>query len=209
MDRADLCGIETELPVLYDQRQETYWRMGMFVRRQDGDGFGLQLEINYSQQGGKGSVTGTASQDYPSDVTYYGDINGTLEMRMDYIEIPLLVLYSLPSADKVGLTAYLGPAVAYNSRTETQIEGELRIPQPNNNDKVVYIDQKISAGDGVNKWQVAGVVGAMLEFEMGSSIIQLDGRYTFGVTTIVADNSKDIYNHTVTIAMAFMAPFQR
>jgi hypothetical protein len=182
--------------------------VGGFVRHRTGDRFNLQLEVNYSQQGGDGTVTGTASKDYPGNVTYTGDINGTLRVRMDYIEVPLLAMYVFPSEDRVGLTAYVGPAFAYNTRTEAQIKGDLRVPQPNLNDKVVNIDERIPVGGGVNNWQVAGVAGAMLEFQMSKSIIQLDGRYTFGVTTVDKSNHKNIYNHTFSIVMAFMAPFQ-
>ncbi len=183
--------------------------VGAFVRHRASERFGLQVELNYSQQGSDGTITGTMQKEFPSDVTYFGDINGTLTVRMDYIELPILAQYVLPSEDRVGLTAYLGPAFAYNTRTEAQIKGELRVPQPNLNDKVLQIDERIPAGGGVNKWQVAGVVGAMLEFEMTSSIIQLDGRYTFGVTTVDKSNQKNIYNHTFSIVMAFMAPFQK
>jgi hypothetical protein len=183
--------------------------VGAFTRYRTDGWFGMQLEVNYSMQGGDGTVTGTAVKHFPSDVTYYGDLNGTLTVRMDYIEVPLLVMFALPSEDKVGFTPYLGPAFGYNTRTEAQIKGELRVPQPNNNDKVFQIDERISVGGGVNKWQVAGVVGAMLEFKMHSSIIQLDGRYTFGVTTVDKSNQKNIYNHTFSIVMAFMAPFQK
>ncbi len=43
-------------------------------------------------------------KEFPSDVTYFGDINGTLTVRMDYIELPILAQYVLPSEDRVGLT---------------------------------------------------------------------------------------------------------
>lgn len=183
--------------------------VGAFVRHQTGEKFGLQLEVNYSQQGGEGAVTGTVEENFPSNVTYVGVVNGDLRIRMDYIEVPVLFLYSLPSQDRVGLTVYLGPSFAYNTRAEAQLTGEVRVPLPDGSNRVTNFDERIPIGGGVNRWQVAGVVGAALEFEMETSVILLEGRYAFGVTSVDKSNGSDIYNHVFTIAMAFMAPFQR
>jgi hypothetical protein len=182
--------------------------LGAFVRHQTWEHVGIQMEVNYSQQGGDGSITGTVQMDFPGNVRYTGDINGTLRVRMDYIEVPLLLVYALPSEDRVGLTAYIGPAVGYNSRAEAQLTGEVRVRLPDGSNRISNYDERIPVGGGVERWQLAGVVGAMLEFEMTSSIIQVDGRYTFGVTTVDKSGASDIYNHTFTIGMAFMAKFQ-
>ena len=42
---------------------------------------------------------------------------------------------------------------------------------------------------------------------MSSSIFILEGRYTFGVTSI-DKNDKNIYNHVIGIMIAFMAPLK-
>ncbi|MCK5405924.1 MAG: hypothetical protein KAJ37_00660, partial [Candidatus Krumholzibacteria bacterium] len=60
----------------------------------------------------------------------------------------------------------------------------------------------------INRWEVAGVIGAALEFEMSQSTVLLDVRYTFGVTSIDKGN-KDVYNHVLSITIGFMAPFQK
>jgi hypothetical protein len=182
--------------------------VGAFVRHQTGEHFGVQVEVNYSQQGGEGAVTGTVEESFPSNVTYDGVVNGDLTVRMDYIEVPVLFLYAFPSEDRVGMTVYLGPAFGYNSRAEAQLTGEVRVPLPDGSDRVSNFDERIPIGGGINNWQVAGVVGAALDFEMKSSIFSLEGRYTFGVTSVDKSNQSDIYNHVFTIAMAYKAPFQ-
>jgi hypothetical protein len=183
--------------------------IGAFVRHQTGEHFGIQVEVNYSQQGGEGAVTGTVEESYPGNVTYEGVINGDLAVRMDYIEVPVLFLYAFPSEDRVGMTVYLGPAFGYNTRAEAQLTGEVRVPLPDGSDRVSNYDEKIPIGGGINNWQVAGVVGAALDFEMKSSIFSLEGRYTFGVTSVDNSNQSDIYNHVFTIAMVYKSMFQR
>lgn len=181
---------------------------GAFVRRQFTDRFALQLEGLYSQKGGDGTVYGLWEIKYPSNVVYAADINGSLSLRVDYLEFPLLAAFTLPSADKVGFTILLGPSIGYNIRREAQLEGEARVRLPDGSDRVDTFDQEIPVYGEANNWEVAGVVGGAVEFEFSQSTMLLDARYTFGVNSIDKDN-KDIYNHVISVTLAFMAPFQK
>ena len=181
---------------------------GAFVRRQFTDRFALQLEGLYSQKGGDGTVYGIWEIEYPSDVVYNADINGQLSVRLDYVEFPLLAAFTLPSSDRVGLTVLLGPSVGYNTRAEARLEGEARVRLPDGSDRVDTFDERIPIHGKINRWEVAGVIGAALEFEMSQSTVLLDVRYTFGVTSIDKGN-KDVYNHVLGITIGFMAPFQK
>jgi hypothetical protein len=208
-------------PVVYRPTQQYYLTgrvgdplagvvLGGFFRREFNDRFALQLEALYSQKGGDGTVWGKfalTSPNVPQSITYDGDVNGTMTLRLDYIEFPLLAVFRFPAADKVGFTVQVGPSVGYNTRSEAQLEGQATVPLPDGSNRVLDFDTRIPISGQINPWEIAGVVGAALEFEMSSSIIVLEGRYTFGVTSI-DKNNKDIYNHVFGITVAFMAPLK-
>jgi hypothetical protein len=180
--------------------------VGGFFRRDIGDWFGLQLELLYSQQGGQGTVNGFMRLQAENNLWYTADIDGTLRVRMDYLEFPLLALFEFPSEDRVGFTVLLGPSFGYNSRAEAKIEGQASIPLQDGSNRVTHIDERIPIQGDINRWQISGVVGAALEFYMKSSIIVLDGRYQFGVTSI--SNDQSTYNHVFSLTIAFMAPLK-
>jgi hypothetical protein len=77
---------------------------GALVRRQMTDRFAVQVEALYSQKGGDGTVYGLAELVYPSNVVYLANISGTLTLRLDYVEFPLLAAFTFPAYDKVGFT---------------------------------------------------------------------------------------------------------
>jgi hypothetical protein len=166
----------------------------------------LQLELLYSQKGGQGTVNGFMELEASNNLTYTADIDGTLRVRMDYIEFPLLALFEFPSEDRVGFTVLLGPSFGYNTRAEAKIEGQATIPLQDGSNRVTHIDERIPIQGGINRWEIAGVVGAALEFTMKSSVIVLDGRYQFGVTSVATD--QDTYNHVFSLTIAFMAPLK-
>jgi len=181
---------------------------GAFVRRQFVDRFALQVEALYSQKGGDGTVYGQAEFEYPSNVWYRADINGTLTVRLDYVEFPVLAAFTFPPGDKVGFTVLLGPSFGFNTRAEAHLEGEARVPKPNESDQVKNFDEKIPIQDRIRNYEIAGVVGAALEFELSNSVLVLDGRYTFGLTSIDT-NDQETYNNVFSITVGFMAPFKR
>jgi hypothetical protein len=184
--------------------------VGGFFRREFSDRFALQLEALYSQKGGEGTVWGKfalTSPSVPANVTYVGDVSGTMRLRMDYIEFPLLAVFRFPAADRVGFTVQLGPSVGYNTRAEAQLKGQATVPLSDTSSRVYDFDTRIPVSGNIRRWEIAGVVGAALEIEMSMSIIVLESRYTFGVTSIDRDN-KDIYNHVISFTFAFMAPLK-
>jgi hypothetical protein len=183
--------------------------VGVFFRRTFADWFGLQVATQYSQKGGNGTVWGTyvvPSQSVGSSPTV-ADVSGTMEIHMDYVEIPILAAFMFPSANRVGFTVFLGPSIGYNTRAEAELKGTATEALPNNSNKVYDFDTTMSISGEINRWEVAGIVGSGLEFEMSKSVFVLDVRYQFGVTSIDGSNSKNIYNHVFSITLDFMAPF--
>jgi hypothetical protein len=182
---------------------------GGFFRRDFGTWFAVQLELLYIQKGGQGPVTGQFRLEVNDNLTYDGDFNGDMSVRMDYVEFPLLAVFRFPKDDvgKVGFVAEVGPSVGYNTRAEAQLTGQATVPLPDGSNRVQNIDERIPIQANINRWAVTGVVGAALEFYLAKQTIVLDGRYEFDVTSISSDQST--YNHTFSLTIGFMAPITK
>jgi hypothetical protein len=177
---------------------------GGFFRRDFSDWFALQLDLLYSMRGGQGPVSGNITVNYPGNISDSGMVNGELQVRMDYIELPLLAFFRFPRDphDRSGFTVEVGPAVAYNSRAEAQLTGDVDVTLPDG-PRVVKFDQRIPIQGDINRWAVSGIVGAAVEIYLSKQTIILEGRYTFDVTSITDDQSS--YNHVFSLMVAFMA----
>jgi hypothetical protein len=179
---------------------------GGFIRRDIGSWFSVQLDLLYSQKGGKGPVNGVIQVRPTVDVVYDGVVNGELKFRMDYIEVPLLAIFRFPrdTQDKVGFTVGVGPSVGYNTRAEAQLTGTAEVTLPDFSKRVQNYDERIPIHGNVNRWAVSGVGSAALEFYLAKQTILLEARYQFDVTSISEDQST--YNHSLSLMVGFMTP---
>jgi len=178
---------------------------GALVRVYISHWFGIQAEALYSQQGGDGTVSGEFAVELAPGNIVPGTVDGTLTIRMDYIELPLLASFEFPRENNVGFNVIVGPSFGYNVWTQATVLGTANVPLADGSTRVQDIDQEIGIDGAQNKWQISGVVGAALEFERKTQVLLLDVRYQFGVTSIASD--QDTYNHTLSVTFGFMANF--
>lgn len=124
--------------------------VGFFVAHDFNQGFGLQFEANYIQKGTKSTDTGGA---------------GTLDFRVDYLEIPVLLRANLKASDKVTVRLFGGPAFAVKLTDKQSIGGET-----------------LPDGEDLQfkSYDVGLTVGGAVEFGK----VFLDGRYTWGLIDI-------------------------
>jgi hypothetical protein len=166
---------------------------GLFLRRQMGERFALALEALYTQKGGRGSVFGSGLIDYPGGPRQ-GEIDGTIDVRLDVIELPLLAEFTLPAADGVSLVPLFGVVFGFNVGASAFLTGEGRVPLPDGSTDIVSFDQGYDVSQSVDDYETSGVLGAALEFETSRGYVVLDGRWAFSLGSIDASGESFVRN---------------
>jgi hypothetical protein len=120
--------------------------------------YGLRLEGLFAQRGARGTISDAISM---SEVEY----------QLNYIEFPATALYMLPVSDKVAFNAFAGLSLGFSLKGElVVVSGTPGVP--------------VDVSDDVRFLEFAGVVGAGLDIDLGGVILQLNGRYNYGLQTV-------------------------
>jgi hypothetical protein len=149
-------------------------------------GLSIQPELLYIQ---KGAIyeppTISIASVYPG-----GSVNGKVTMKLDYIEIPVLVKYSLPipviSPYIEGGISY-GILVSAKSKTEITVNGIQGITQPPSGETDIKDQMK------KNDLSIQIGVGAEL------TILEVDARYVMGLSKLDKDGNAKTYNRGIVI----------
>jgi hypothetical protein len=128
--------------------------LGAFVRLPVGERLAIQPEGFFSQKGTDVSNAGVDAW-----------------VRLDYLEVPVLVQYAIAKSSTRAFNVFGGPSVAFNLRAESgaEVGGET-------------VDTDID--EDIEDFDFGIVVGAGVDFGR----LTLDGRYTFGVSNISTDS---------------------
>lgn len=128
---------------------------GAYLQSDISRNFGVRLETLYFMKG--------ASAD-SADVS--------VTVKLDYVEFPLLAVAHLPLSEKARVDIFGGPTFAFNTsaKAEASLGG---------------LSGSVDIGDGVKGFDIGLTFGAGVNFDVGSSIIGIDGRYGFGLESIV------------------------
>lgn len=139
---------------------------GAFLAYAFGDWFTLQPEVLYSQKGAK------ATQERLGE-------ERTQTVSLDYVEIPVLAVLTIPTQSILTPKVFAGPAFGFLISAEDKREV--------NGVEVRREDIK----DGLKDYEVGIVFGGGLDVKVGPGAITTDLRYNFGVTNIadVGDSS--------------------
>jgi hypothetical protein len=134
------------------------------------------LEALYFQKGGKGSLDGVESgQTFSADVTW----------TLDYFELPLLAVYSIPAGVSGSFDIFAGPALGFKVSSKSKEEWTAGAESGT-------IEEDIN---NVKSTDFGGVVG--VGFTMGLSSVDLfaDARWEWGFTKLDDSEAKaDVKN---------------
>jgi hypothetical protein len=135
-----------------------------------GPTFAFQPEVLYSQKGAKGT---TVDEESGEEVD--------IELKHDYLEIPLLLRMTVPTSGGVRPYLLLGPSIGLSMSCE--IEGEA-------NGVSVGIDcDELVEPSSVD---VGAALGGGIEFPVGTGAMSLGVRYTLGLSEVFEeDESKN------------------
>jgi len=139
----------------------------------------LQPELLYVQKGTSAELLALAG--------------ATLDVRMSYIEVPLLLMVPFGSGDGFTPYAFGGGAVAFEAKCEAEIKSDL--PLQDNFGGAITTKSDCDDGGGVlegferKKTDFGAVFGAGLRMPAGSGSFLVEGRYTLGLVNL--DDSSD------------------
>jgi hypothetical protein len=130
--------------------------------------FGVQPELMYNTKGAKMSGEGV-----------------DVELRFDYIEVPLLFVLPLSRGPGVQPHLYAGPAFAFEVGCTIAASGQgvgMSFDCDEAGDEVgAEVDRK--------KFDVGAMVGAGIGIPMGPGSVLLEGRYNHGLINIAAEGT--------------------
>jgi hypothetical protein len=140
---------------------------GGFVKVSLTPAFSVQPEVLYSMKGAK------FEESSADDFT----------IKLDYIEVPVLLQYNIPTQGNVKPVLFAGPAVAFNM--SAKLEGTIDSASADVDiDNVKSVDIGIAAGAGV-------------ELKSGTTTFGFEARYTLGLGNVLDDVSNPGSNDLV------------
>ncbi len=180
---------------------------GAFVRYNFSQLFSLQLEVNYSQQGGR-----ITNFDVPE---YYGLEDKWYDMkvenrylRMHNLEVPLLAQFSFNLQD-TRLKLNLGPAFSYNMHSGILTEGTVF----SSKEFHTYTGEE-NVSSIINSYEYSAIGGIGFEFDVSDDLfMSIDARYKYGINPVYEGYSYigipqiqgDLKNHSLyfTLGLGF------
>src|SRR5690606_29520963 len=142
---------------------------GLFVTFHLTNTFGIQPEALYSQRGAS-----------------LGEGEGfEATIKMDYIEIPVLLRFGIPVVGPIQPFFLAGPSFGFQSKCVIGAEGE-GVSASVNCDQ---FDEDPEASLDTKSFDLSGVLGAGLDFRLGGTTLMVGARYQHGFTDVVKDAS--------------------
>ncbi len=125
-------------------------------------GFSLQPEALYVQKGAKVTVT-------------KGEFTASMQVNLDYIEVPLLMKYGFATGGGLVPSIYAGPYLGFNTKAETvsKIEG--------------YPEEREDIKENIQSTEYGAAFGVGLAQKLGGVKLVLDARYDLGLSNIIKD----------------------
>jgi opacity protein-like surface antigen len=126
------------------------------------DNVGLRVEGLYFMKGA------TADED--------SLVDAELTIKLDYIEFPVLLVANVPFGEGNRLSVFGGPTLGLNLGSEAEFS-------------IDDFSADFDIGDAISSFEFGLTFGAGLSFDVGSVMVGVDGRYGFGLTTVIDDEA--------------------
>jgi len=132
---------------------------GAYFQNDFSRNFGVRLETLYFMKGAS------------ADLDTLG-VTASATVKLDYVEFPLLAVAHLPVSEKTRIDIFGGPTFAFNTSAKAEAS-------------VGGFSGSADIGDGVKSFDFGLTFGAGINIDAGSAIIGIEGRYGFGLDSIV------------------------
>jgi hypothetical protein len=161
--------------------------------------FSVQIEALYAMKGAKADVM----EDIDVGGTIYS-FDGEEKLKLNYLEIPVLLRLDVPNKAKVDPFFYAGPAISFLLSAKDQLTGTAT---PAGGGSAVDIDEEVDIKDMVKSTDFGIIFGAGLGYEVGTGHLVLDARYNLGMSKI--DDTEDeanVKNGVISIMVGYQFP---
>jgi hypothetical protein len=130
---------------------------GVFVSIPVARNWSIQPEILYSQKGAKTSG-------------YCSGLPTSWTLKLDYVEVPILISAATSTIGDVTPRMFLGPAVTFKVSSKQEVKNQ-------------YATVSVDVG-GIRPLELCFVVGAGLDFSFSSGILSIEARMTPSLKSI-------------------------
>lgn len=144
------------------------------------DRFSIQPELSYTEKGFETSL-GTEYELFNIPLP----LGATAETSVKFIEIPVLGKYKFGDGPVSGY-ALAGPTIAYAAAGEIKTKATLVI------DFNLFKQDINLSNSNFNRMELGGLVGAGVNFDLGSTSLFLDARYKMGFSNFFNDPLVDV-----------------
>lgn len=178
---------------------------GGFFRYSFSELFALQLEANYSQQGGR--ITNfDVPEYYGLEDSWYDKKVENQYLRMHNVEVPLLAQFSF-DLEGTRLKLNLGPAFSYNMHSGMLTEGTVF----SGKEFHTYTGEE-NVSSIINSYEYSAIGGIGFEFDVSNHMfLTIDARYKYGINPVYEGYSYigipqiqgDLKNHSMYFTLGF------
>lgn len=155
---------------------------------------GIEFGAFYSQKGTKGRVEETADFDIP---LVSGAVDGTAKFH--YIEIPLMLSFTIPVNQRVATRLYAGPAMALLSSAVIESDASAIVGASGT--------ESVDIASWTQNLDVVGIIGAAAAVETGPVNLILGFRWARGLRSVDdADLSLDVFNSSLSLLAGIEIP---
>jgi len=146
---------------------------GFVTIRWDGR-WAIQPEVLFSQKGTEWE-----------DVTVRNDTTSTrtTQIEVDYVEIPVLVKFTIPRTGRFEPFFYAGPAIAF--KTVSSLQYEAIVDRAGT--KISHYDNYSSCIYNAKSVIIEGTIGIGVDWKLGSNRLTVEGRYTRSYKAVFED----------------------
>ena len=173
---------ENQPPIDYNSRIGPI--LGVVLIRPLSGLYAIHIEALYSAKGGEGTSKVT---DLPDELNFSNNL------KVNYMEFPVLFKIPIVGNNTIGLHANLGPAFAL------KFSGERR--------SKLLIETEETVNEEFSMLDLGIVVGLGFEIGVGGNMISLDARYNYGFTSLsnLSESAdSDLKNKTISITMGYL-----
>jgi hypothetical protein len=166
-----------------DYQSKNGYCVGLFAGGPISGVFGLRAEILYTRKGAQYDFTYTDENGQSLGQIQYSE-------EIDYLEIPLLANFTIPTSGTVKPALFLGPAIDF------EMSAKLKATYPRG---VVNKNQSDQDLENTTSPDFSLIVGGGIEIESGPHLILVQVRYVMGL--------KDVYRSASNRVFSVMAGF--
>jgi len=156
------------------------------------DVFSIRTEVAYTQKGATLETTSSTTIDGQS-----GTIESDLTGRLDYLDIPVLAEFAIPTSGKVEPYLFAGPSVGFELDSEVETETTVRL-QGESATETETEDIDVESTD------VGAVIGGGAAYVLDSgNSISLDVRFNPSFRSLDSDSPIDVQNDVITVGLEY------